>query len=87
MTFLQPAVRKGPRYSVRPFYATILVFTTLAVLSLAWDTAGNGQVHLRTTAGVPLFKRKDEPEVPQLRRREVAWKLNDTLCDFRYSVA
>lgn len=65
-SFLRPAVRKGPRYSARPFYTTILVFTTLAALTWTIRASGNGQVQQRTVAGVSLLKREDEPEVPQL---------------------
>lgn len=64
--FLQPAVRRAPRYSVRPFYATILIFTTLVVFGWVLNIAGggqDGQVHQRTAAGVSLVKR-DESEVP-----------------------
>ena len=61
---LQPAVRKGPRYSARPFYTTILVFTTLVALTWALRASGNGQVQQRTAAGVSLIKREHEPEVP-----------------------
>lgn len=61
---LQPAVRKGPRYSVRPFYATILVFTALVVLSWTARLAGIGPVQQRTTGGVSVFKREEESEVP-----------------------
>lgn len=67
---LQPAVRKGPRYSSRPFYATILIFTTLVVFSWALNIARggqDGQVHQGTAAGVSLVKR-DESEVPTTPR-------------------
>lgn len=59
---LQPAVRNKPRYSVRPFFATVLVFATLVVLTwtLARDDDGQAQ---RNTPGV-LARREDEPEVP-----------------------
>lgn len=89
--FLQPAARKGPRYSVRPFYATILIFTTLVIFGWVLNIAGggqDGQIHQRTAAGVSLVKR-DESEVryQQLRPRAMRWKLIDTLCDLEYSVA
>lgn len=57
-----PPVRKAPRYSVRPFYTTIFVFTTLTVLSLLIAWAGKGQAH-RATASTLLVKRDGEPEV------------------------
>lgn len=60
---LQPAARKGPRYSVRPFYATIVVFTALAVLSLTLNGARSGWTQQGAAAGVSLSKRDDEPEV------------------------
>lgn len=62
--FLQPAVRNKPRYSVRPFFATIVVLTTLVVLT--WALAGNDdeQAHRRTASGVLLARQEDEPEVP-----------------------
>lgn len=79
---LRPAVRKGPRYSVRPFYATILVFITLAVLSRALNGARNGRVQQSTAAAVSLFKREDVPEVRTTTLpRGMMCKLNDTLCD------
>jgi sodium/potassium/calcium exchanger 6 len=65
-SFLQPAVRRGPRYSARPFYTTILVFTTLAALTWAIRSTGTGQLQQRTAAGVSLLKREDGPEVPPL---------------------
>jgi sodium/potassium/calcium exchanger 6 len=61
-SLLQPAVRNKPRYSVRPFFATILVFATL--VALTWTLARNddGQTQ-RSTPGV-LARREDEREVP-----------------------
>ncbi|KAJ5166609.1 uncharacterized protein N7482_005390 [Penicillium canariense] len=64
---LQPAIRNGPRYSVRPFCATLLVFTTLAAVSWTLTRSGNGQVHERTAAGVSLLRRADEPECRLVR--------------------
>jgi sodium/potassium/calcium exchanger 6 len=64
-SFLQPAVRKGPRYSTRPFYTTILVFTTLVALTWAVRSIEIGQVQQRTAAAVSLLKR-EEPEVPPI---------------------
>ncbi|KAJ5127434.1 hypothetical protein N7448_008213 [Penicillium atrosanguineum] len=66
-SFLQPAVRKGPRYSTRPFYTSILVFTTLVALTFAVRNIGSGQVHQRTAAGVSLLKREKEPECRLVR--------------------
>lgn len=67
--FLRPA-RSGPRHSVRPFYVSLLIITTLTVAS--WTLAGhrNGQAHERTAAGV-LLRRADEPgpEVSPLSHR------------------
>lgn len=60
-SLLRP-VRKVPRYSVRPFYTTIVVFTTLATLSTLIAWFGKGHVH-PTSTGTLLFKREDEPEV------------------------
>ena len=60
-SFLRPA-RKAPRYSVRPFYATIVVFTTLATLTTLIAWFGKGYAHPSSTATL-LFKREDEPEV------------------------
>lgn len=64
LPFLQAAVRQKPRYSVRPFFATIVVFT--ALVALTWTLAGNDdeQALRRTTPGVLLARREDEPEVP-----------------------
>ncbi|KAJ5677372.1 uncharacterized protein N7477_003005 [Penicillium maclennaniae] len=66
-SFLQPAVRRGPRYSTRPFYTSILVFTTLVALTFAVRSIGTGQIHQRTAAGVPLLKREEEPECRLVR--------------------
>ena len=60
-SFLRPA-RKAPRYSVRPFYTSLGVFTTLAILSLLIAWVGKGQAD-RTTAGTLLVKRDKKPEV------------------------
>lgn len=79
--FLQPAVRRGPRYSVRPFYATILIFTALVVLSWTVSVVGNGPARQRTTAGVSLFKRVEETEVPHPCPCEMEQKLKDSLSD------
>ncbi|OOQ90883.1 sodium/calcium exchanger protein [Penicillium brasilianum] len=64
-SFLRPA-RSGPRYSVRPFYASLLVITTLAVASWTLGRYGNGQAHERTASGV-LLRRADEPECRLVR--------------------
>ncbi|CAI7674392.1 unnamed protein product [Penicillium pancosmium] len=60
-SFLRPA-RKAPRYSVRPFYTSLGVFTTLAILSLLIAWVGKGQAD-RSTAGALLVKRDNEPEL------------------------
>lgn len=65
-SFLQPAVRKRPRYSIRPFYTTLLVFTLIAAGSWILTVAGNkhGQsAQPGTAAGINLFKRDGELEV------------------------
>ncbi|KAK5806879.1 hypothetical protein VI817_001137 [Penicillium citrinum] len=64
-SLLRP-VRKVPRYSVRPFYTTIVVFTTLATLSTLIAWFGKGHVH-PTSTGTLLFKREDEPECRLVR--------------------
>lgn len=60
---LRPAVRKGPRYSVRPFYTTLLVFAALVALSWAIRSNIIGQFPRRTPANVFLARRETEPEV------------------------
>lgn len=60
---LRPAVRKGPRYSVRPFYTTLLVFAALVALSWAVRSNIIGQSPRRTTTNVSLARRENEPEV------------------------
>lgn len=60
---LRPAVRKGPRYSVRPFYTTLLVFAALVALSWAVRSNIIGQSPRRTTTNVLLARRENEPEV------------------------
>ncbi|KAJ5092159.1 hypothetical protein NUU61_007029 [Penicillium alfredii] len=69
---LQPAVRRRPRYSVRPFYITLLVFAILAAGSLIVGNLGKGfvqapYVQQLTTAGGSLLKREDEPECRMVR--------------------
>lgn len=64
-SFLQPAVQK-PRYSIRPFYTTLLVFTLIATAS--WFLTGtpheNGQfAQPGTGPHIDLFKRETELEV------------------------
>lgn len=64
-SFLQPAVRK-PRYSIRPFYTTLLVFTLIATTSwfLTGTTNENGQfAQSGTELRTGLFKREGELEV------------------------
>ncbi|KAJ5675792.1 Sodium/calcium exchanger membrane region [Penicillium macrosclerotiorum] len=65
--FLRPVVRKGPRYSVRPFYASLLVFTALAILSWSVAKAGSGQVREHSTTEWFLARREDEPECRLVR--------------------
>lgn len=76
-SFLRPA-RSGPRYSVRPFYASLLIITTLAVASWTLGRYGNGQAHERTASGV-LLRRADEPEVFPLLSRGMINEANRTL--------
>ncbi|KAJ5806225.1 Sodium/calcium exchanger membrane region [Penicillium pulvis] len=64
---LRPAVRKGPRYSVRPFYTTLLVFAALVALSWAVRSNIIGQSPRRTTTNVLLARRENEPECRQVR--------------------
>lgn len=64
-SFLQPAVRK-PRYSIRPFYTTLLVFTLIATAS--WFLTGTTNEHGQfaqpdTGPHIDLFKREGELEV------------------------
>jgi sodium/potassium/calcium exchanger 6 len=76
-SLLRPA-RSGPRYSVRPFYASLLVITVLAVASWTLVGYGNGQTHERTAAGV-LVRRADEPEVFPLPSRGMVSVANHVL--------
>ncbi|KAJ5663841.1 Sodium/calcium exchanger membrane region [Penicillium longicatenatum] len=64
---LRPAVRKGPRYSVRPFYTTLLVFAVLVALSWAVRSNVIGQSPRRITTNVFLTRRGNEPECRQVR--------------------
>ncbi|KAJ5312302.1 hypothetical protein N7508_003132 [Penicillium antarcticum] len=68
-SFLQLAVRKKPRYSTRPFYTTLLVFTVLATASLVFSGASKPVTFAQSsaTAGVNLFKREGEPECRSVR--------------------
>ncbi|KAJ5936358.1 Sodium/calcium exchanger membrane region [Penicillium verhagenii] len=66
-SILRPAVRKGPRYSVRPFYTTLLVFAVLVALSWALRSNIIGQSPRRTTTNVFLARRQDEPECREVR--------------------
>ncbi|KAF4762229.1 hypothetical protein HAV15_007960 [Penicillium sp. str.  len=68
-SFLQPAVQK-PRYSIRPFYTTLLVFTLIATTS--WFLTGtpheNGQfAQPGTGPHIDLFKRETELECRSVR--------------------
>ncbi|KGO40846.1 Sodium/calcium exchanger membrane region [Penicillium expansum] len=68
-SFLQPAVRK-PRYSIRPFYTTLLVFTLIATTSwfLTGTTNENGQfAQSGTELRTGLFKREGELECRLVR--------------------
>ncbi|KAJ5628278.1 Sodium/calcium exchanger membrane region [Penicillium lividum] len=64
---LRPAVRKGPRYSVRPFYTTLLVFGVLVALCCALRSNIIGQYPRSTTQNVFLARREDAPECRQVR--------------------
>ncbi|KAJ6109671.1 Sodium/calcium exchanger membrane region, partial [Penicillium sp. IBT 16267x] len=66
-SILRPAVRKGPRYSVRPFYTTLLVFTALVALSWAVRSNIIGQSPRSTTTKEFLARRENEPECRQVR--------------------
>ncbi|KAJ5617138.1 hypothetical protein N7537_002252 [Penicillium hordei] len=68
-SFLRPAVRK-PRYSIRPFYTTLLVFTLIATASwfLTGTTHENDQfAHPGTGPHIDLFKREAELECRLVR--------------------
>lgn len=63
--FLQPAARK-PRYSIRPFYTSLIVLSALATASWLLSTTGKEHVHFTQAGvaeGISLFKREAEPEV------------------------
>ncbi|KAJ5782805.1 hypothetical protein N7457_004579 [Penicillium paradoxum] len=69
-SFLQPAARKQPRYSTRPFYTTLLVFTFIAAAS--WVLTGAENEHIKsaqpgTATGIDLFKRDVELECRLVR--------------------
>lgn len=89
-SILQPAVRKGPRYSVRPFYTSLVVFTGLVLLSWALRSGTTQEFPQRTSANVFLARRETEPDVgasPQLYQLcitflvELDGKLIFALCD------
>ncbi|KAJ5577856.1 Sodium/calcium exchanger membrane region [Penicillium hispanicum] len=61
-SILQPAVRKGPRYSVRPFCATVVVFVTIAAVTWALGRDAHAEATPYTAAGVFPAKRDAEPE-------------------------
>lgn len=69
-SILQPAVRKRPRYSVRPFYTTLLVFTGLVVLSWALRSIPIGGSPKPAAKNLFLAKRGDEPECRLVREVE-----------------
>lgn len=62
--FLQPAARRQ-RYSIRPFYTSLIVLSALATGSWLLSTTGNGYESFTQgpAAGINLFKRESEPEV------------------------
>ncbi|KAJ5902369.1 Sodium/calcium exchanger membrane region [Penicillium taxi] len=62
MSFLPSLKRPRPRYSVRPFYATICVFSVIATISWAFQGNGFGEIRQSTTAGVLLTRSETEPE-------------------------
>ncbi|KAI2730935.1 hypothetical protein CBS147339_381 [Penicillium roqueforti] len=69
LSFLQPAVRK-PRYSIRPFYTTLLVFTLIAITS--WFLTGTTNEHGQfaqpdTGPHINLLKREGELECRLVR--------------------
>ncbi|CAL5868615.1 uncharacterized protein PFLUO_LOCUS2842 [Penicillium psychrofluorescens] len=72
-SFLRPAARRGPRYSVRPFCATLLVFTVLATVSWLLSERGHPSVQIaysaqrRTPVAGSLFKREEESECRLVR--------------------
>ncbi|KAJ5747252.1 uncharacterized protein N7511_008948 [Penicillium nucicola] len=67
--FLQLAVRKKPRYSTRPFYTTLLVFTVLGTASLIFSGANRPGLFAQSssTAGIDLLRRGGEPECRSVR--------------------
>ena len=62
-SILQPAVRKGPRYSVHAFYTTILVFAAIAAVSLVLGNDAHPGGTAQKVAGGSLTKRDVVPEV------------------------
>ncbi|KAJ5558576.1 Sodium/calcium exchanger membrane region [Penicillium sp. DV-2018c] len=69
-SFLQPVVRRRSRYSTRPFYTTVLIFTLIASASwfLRSTQSGHGQfAQLSTAASKDLFKREVELECRLVR--------------------
>ncbi|KAJ5356454.1 Sodium/calcium exchanger membrane region [Penicillium concentricum] len=71
-SFLQPAVRK-PRYSIRPFYTTLLVFALIGTAK--WAIPGTTNEHAQfsppgTGPHVNLFKREGELECRLVRNVE-----------------
>lgn len=83
-SFLQPAIQK-PRYSIRPFYTTFLVFILIATASwfLTGTTILNGQFAQPITGPrADLFEREGELEVSNhLLSLSVRWsrRLKDVL--------
>ena len=62
-SILQPAVRIRSRYSVRPFYVSILVFAFVATISWALKGNAHAEVAPPTAASLLLAKRDIEGEV------------------------
>ncbi|CAG8196294.1 unnamed protein product [Penicillium salamii] len=68
--FLQPADRRQPRYSIRPFYTSLILLSVLATASWLLSATGNGDglfKHADPAAGIGLFKRESELECRLVR--------------------
>jgi sodium/potassium/calcium exchanger 6 len=64
-SFLHPAVRK-PRYSIRPFYTSLLVFALIATAKFLFTSTTNEYAQVAQPGTGPhghLFKREGELEV------------------------
>ncbi|CAG7931007.1 unnamed protein product [Penicillium olsonii] len=69
--FLQPAGRRQPRYSIRPFYTSLIVLSVLATASWLLSTTGDDHVQftqMGPARGIGLFKRGSEPECRLVRK-------------------